>query len=99
MREPVRRKRLDREQTSEQLVLALRAALEYLQAARDRVLDRLVIAAFEMKQRQVLRRAPVPAVKRRAVGEKQRRGDRSSGPLGDHQRRAAGKRRAPPEER
>ena len=53
-------------------ILVAAFALEYLQTARDRVFDRLVIAAFEMKQRQVLRGAPVPAVKRRAVGEKQR---------------------------
>ena len=75
MREPVRRIRLDRQQASKQLVLALRAAFEYLQAARDRVFDRLVIAALEMKQRQLLDGAPVPAVEGAAVGKKQRRCD------------------------
>src|SRR4051794_8068272 len=55
--------RLDRQKTAKKLVLALRAALEESQRARDRILDRLVVAALEMQKRDVLERAPVAPVK------------------------------------
>jgi len=61
MRQPVRRVRLHRQQSAKQLVLALRAAFEQRQPVRNGVFDRLVVAAFEVQQRNVLRRAPVPA--------------------------------------
>src|SRR5258708_37358171 len=57
VREPVRRKRLHRQQAAEELVLALRAAFEGGYFPADRVLDRLVVAALAMQQRQVLHRA------------------------------------------
>src|SRR5260221_5011209 len=63
VREPVRRKRLHRQQAAEQLVLALRAAFEGRYFPGDRVLDRLVVAALEMQERDVLHRTPVAAVK------------------------------------
>ena len=87
MREPVRRKRLDRHQPAKQLVLALRSALEALEPVRDRELDRLVIAGLEMKQRHVLDRAPVPSVESAAGNEVERRGDGAPAALSqDHQR-------------
>src|SRR5688572_13066964 len=70
--EPVGGKRLDRHQSAEDLVLSLRAALEDLQAAADRVLDRLVVAALEMQQRHVLERAPIAAVEGLAVEQEER---------------------------
>src|SRR5688572_6423781 len=85
MRKPVRRRRLDRHQAAPQLVLALRAALEHLQALRDRVLDRLVVAALEVQQRHVLERAPVTTVKRFIVLDEKCGSDRAAAALGDEQ--------------
>src|SRR5262245_44344232 len=86
MRQPVRRRALDRQQAAEDLVLALRAAFEHLQAVRDRVFDRLVVAAFEMQQRHVLERAPVTSVEPVFVLDEERACDRPARALGDHQR-------------
>ena len=62
MRQPVRRRRLDRQKAAPELVLSLRAAFEGLQAPRDGVLDRLVVAAFEVQQRHVLERPPIAPI-------------------------------------
>src|SRR5688572_17816287 len=98
MRQPVRRRPLHRQQAAEDLVLALRAALEHLQAARDGVLDRLVIAAFEMQQRNVLERAPVASVQSLLVLYEERAGDRPAVALGDHEREVVRQRGADPQE-
>ena len=60
MRQPVRRVRFHRQQAAEQLVLPLRAALEEARAVGDGEFDRLVVAALEVEQRDVLLRSPVP---------------------------------------
>src|SRR6185503_9592739 len=49
VREPMRRQRFDRHQSTEHLVLALRAAFEALEPMRDRELDRLVVARLEVQ--------------------------------------------------
>src|SRR3954463_3897037 len=83
--QPVGRERLDGHQPAEDLVLALRAALEELQAPADRIFDGLVVAALEMQQRHVLDRAPVATVDRRAIDEEERGCDRPALALGkDH---------------
>src|SRR3954464_7570525 len=86
MREPVRRKRLHRQKTAEQLVLALRAALEALEAAGDGEFDRLVVATFEVQERHMLERAPVAAVECLLVVEEQRAGDGTRFAFGDDHR-------------
>ena len=55
-----------------QLVLALRAGLDALQAARDREVDGLVVADLEMQERMVLDAAPVAAVERVGADEVER---------------------------
>src|SRR3954466_2476501 len=90
MSEPVCRQRLHRHQAAEQLVLALGAAFEHLDAAADRELDRLVIAAFEVQQRHVLDRAPIAAIQGSGVPEKQGRGNRPALAFGQHHRQIPG---------
>src|SRR6185503_20146022 len=86
VREPVRRGRFDRQQPAPQLVLALRAALEHGKPLADRLLDRLVEAALEVKQRHVLDRAPVASVERGLVLDEERSRDRAAVALRDEQR-------------
>src|SRR5262245_59742359 len=58
-------------QTARHLVLALRAALEHRDAARDAIFDCLVVAALEMQHGQVLDRSPMPPVELVAVADVQ----------------------------
>ncbi len=62
--DPVRRPGLHRLVAAGQLVPALRARLHPRQPARDRRVDRLVIAQLEMQERLVDQAAPVAAVER-----------------------------------
>ncbi len=50
-----------RQVAARDLVLALRAGLDRLQAARNRKIDRLVVADLEMQERVMFDRAPVAA--------------------------------------
>ena len=84
MREPVGGKRLHRQQAAEELVLALRAALEGFELAANGVLDRLVVAALEVQQRHVLHRAPVAAVEHALVAQEECTGDRPRVALRKH---------------
>src|ERR1700674_5893663 len=70
---------------AQDLVGALRARLDHLQAALDRVFDRLVIANLEMQERPVLDRAPIAAVDRVATEEIERAGDELPPALRPHQ--------------
>jgi hypothetical protein len=85
VREPVRRERLNRHQAAEDLVLALGAALENLELLANGEVDRLVIAAFEMQQRHVLERTPIPAVQGLFVSNQKRSGHRTPAALCQHQ--------------
>ena len=85
MREPVRRHRAHRQQAARELVLALRAALEELEAALDAELDRLVVAGLEVQPRVKLGRTPVAAVQRAAGVHVERAGHRLAVALADHQ--------------
>ena len=67
--------RLRREAAAD-LVLALRAGLEPLEAFADAVLDALVVASLEVQAVEVGAAAPVAAVERRAAAKADRRGDR-----------------------
>src|SRR5690348_12182929 len=86
--QPVRRLRLDWQEPAEKLVLALRTALEYFEPPGNRVLDRLVIAAFEVQQRQRAQRSPVAAVERGRIAEEERGRERLAIAARDQQRRA-----------
>src|SRR6266852_2541777 len=59
----------DRAVAARDLVGALRARLDHLQALLDRVLDRLIVADLEMQERPVLDRAPIAAIDRLAAEE------------------------------
>ena len=59
-----------------QLVLALRAGLDAGEAARDRRVDRLIIAELEMEERHFLEGAPIAAVERLGADQVERAGDR-----------------------
>ena len=72
-----------RQVAARQLVRALGAGLDALQAARDRVVDGAVVAGLEMQEAVLLDTAPVAPVERVRAGEVERRGHRPSGPL-DH---------------
>src|SRR5438094_2206733 len=98
MREPVGGKRLHRQQAAEELVLALRAALEGFELAGNGVLDRLVVAALEVQQRHMLQRAPVAAVERALIAQEERTGDRPRVALREHHRDVRGQRGAQPHE-
>lgn len=65
--QPVVRMRLRRHQAAGEFVLALRAAFEYLQAMRDRVLDALVVAGLEVQAGYVFHCAPMAAIQPCAV--------------------------------
>ena len=54
---------LHRQIAARQLVLTLCASLDALQPACDGKVDRLIIAGFEMQERQMFGRAPVAAIK------------------------------------
>ena len=54
----------DRHIAARELVLALRAGLDALEAVRDRIVDGLVIANLEMQERMMLDRAPMAAIER-----------------------------------
>ena len=74
--EPVRRRRARRLEAARELVFALRARVEELQAARDAVLDALVIAGLEVQRIFLSRRAPVAAVEPATALEEDRRRNR-----------------------
>jgi len=86
----VRRDRRHRLEAARHLVLALRAALDQAQAQRDRRLDGLVVADFEVQARHVFERAPVAAVQPLLVVDQQAGGDRAAGALGQHQDQVLG---------
>ena len=77
-----------------ELVLALGAGLDPAQSAREREIDRLIVADLEMQERPVLDRAPVAAVERVVADEIDRAGDIAPGAARHHQEHAVGERRA-----
>src|SRR5256885_8654376 len=99
MRKPVRRERLDRHQAAEKLVLALGAAFEGFELFGDRILDRLVVAAFEVQERHILHRTPVAAVEGMRVVDEKRRRERPAGALGYQNRRVLSQRGAQTQEK
>src|SRR5262245_6467562 len=74
-----------REEAARELVLALRAALEDADPARDAELERLVVAGLEVQARHVAGGAPVPTVKGLAGEDVKGACDRLAFPLGDHE--------------
>src|ERR1700722_6772393 len=73
-----------------ELVLALGASLDAPQSARQREVDRLIVADLEMQKRPVLDRAPVAAVERVVADEVDRARDIPSGPARHHKEHAVG---------
>ena len=62
--DPVKRIGFGRQIAARQLMFALRPRFDTLKSMRDRMIDRLMIAAFEMQAGMILDAAPVAAVKR-----------------------------------
>src|SRR6266850_1392380 len=62
--DPMRREGRHRHVAALDLVIALRARLDPLQAVRDGVVDGLVVAGLEMQEGVALQAAPVAAVER-----------------------------------
>src|SRR5712672_306525 len=79
------RSRFDWQQSARHLVLALSAAFEHLNAARDAVFDDLVVTGFEMKHRMMLESAPIAPVKRRGVTHVEGGGNRPAFAIGEHE--------------
>src|SRR5262249_22762095 len=79
-----------REEAARELVLALRAALEDADPARDAELERLVVAGLEVQARHVAGGAPVPTVKGLAGEDVKCACDRLAFPLGDTSSRCSG---------
>ena len=61
-------------ETAGDLVLALRAGLENLQAMSDTVFDTLIVSRFEMQRRKVREAAPVAAIQPPAARQEQAHG-------------------------
>jgi len=77
----VERSRFRRQEPARELVLALRAGFERLEAVRQAILDSLVIARLKMEPRHVFQTTPVAAVKRgRRAQEQRHRNDRAAAP-------------------
>src|SRR5579883_1348692 len=76
------------------LVLALRARLDALQAMRDGEVDRAVVASLEMQEGEIAQTSPVAAIKRIAAEEIERAGDVAAALACHHQHHALGKARA-----
>src|SRR5579883_2523095 len=72
-----------------ELVLALRAGLDDLEAMLDGVVDCLVVADLEMQERMMLDRAPVPAEQRVRADEIDRTRDPAVIAAGHHQQHVA----------
>src|ERR1700759_3712181 len=58
-----------RQISARELVLALRAGLDHLEAARNREFDGLIVADLEMQERMMLDRAPVAPEQRARADE------------------------------
>src|ERR1700722_10794593 len=76
------------------LVLALRPGLDGFQAARNRKIDRLIIADLEMQERMMLDRTPVAAEQRVAADEIDGARDVAASALRHHEQDAFGHRLA-----
>ena len=88
MGDPVGRPGLHRFIAPGELVPALRSGLDPLQAARDRNVDRLIIAQFEVQERPLDQRAPIAAIERVRPGEVERPGHRLPVEIGEDQHHA-----------
>src|ERR1700754_490342 len=75
MRDVMTRMRECRQETARELVFALRAGLETLDAVTDGVVDAAVIAEFEMQTGKLDAGAPITAVKRISAAQGQRHGE------------------------
>src|SRR6185295_1169666 len=71
--QPVIRPRGLRREAAADLVLALRARLELLQARANAVVDALVVARLEVQAVEIGDAAPVPAIQRVGAAEADRR--------------------------
>ena len=85
----------DRHVAARELVLALRAGLDAGEPARDREVDRLMVADLEMQEGVILDAAPVAAVERVRADEVDRAGDVAAGAPGHHQQDALAPSRSP----
>src|ERR1700722_4080454 len=90
----VRRVGQGRAVAARELVLALSASLDAAQSAREREVDRLIVADLEMQKRPELDCAPVPAVQRVVANEVDGAGDIASGAARHDQEHAVGEGRA-----
>src|SRR3569833_391454 len=79
-----------REVAARDLVLALRAGFDDLEAVLDREVDRLIVADLEMQERVVLDRTPVAAEQRIAADEVDRACDPPALTLGHYEQHVLG---------
>src|SRR4029450_9264712 len=92
--DPVGREGWDRKIAALNLVVALGAGLDALQAVGDGVVDRLVVAGLEMQEGVALQAAPVAAIERVVALKVERAADRAAVGLGHHQHDLVGHGRA-----
>src|SRR4051794_28729279 len=78
----------DRAITTRELMLALRAGFDTLQAVRDGVFDGLIVTNLKMQERMMLDRAPMAPVERLRTDEIDRARDPVSGAPGHDQQNA-----------
>src|SRR5262249_43398548 len=90
--QPVRRPCLGWHEPARELVLALGSAFERADASLDAEFQRLVVAGFEVQQRNVGDRAPVTAVERFARENVERAGDRLSVEFDEYHQHVPGQR-------